>query len=151
MSRRNLAYKVIDRVFLVAYGTEAPTDEEWAAYLGEIERQGVDHTLTIIITGGSGPTAAQRRHLERVIAGHEVPVAVLSDSAAVRAMVAVMSWFNRRLRAFPPEQIYAALSHLEIPTSRAELIQQEIGDLCASLGGDKEPDGWVMRRGDRET
>lgn len=139
MTRRTLTFKVIDRLFLVVYGTEAPTDEEWAVYLAEIERQGVDHTMQIVVTDGGGPTEAQRKHLERLIAAHEVPVAVLTDSAAIRAMVGLMSWFNRRLRAFMPGELRAALAHLEIPTSRAELIAREIANLRQLLGPEREP------------
>jgi len=129
-----MAFKVIDRLFLVAYGTEDPSDAEWAIYLRDIERHGIERTLQLIYTEGSGPSATQRRDLKELLDGRAVPVAVMSSSAAVRGMVTAMSWFNTKIRAFAPADLGEALAYLEIPTSRAELIERELAGLRLSLG-----------------
>jgi hypothetical protein len=130
---RNIAFKVIDRLFIVVYGSADPTDEEWRGYLDEIERHGVDRTMQLVITEGGGPTAAQRRYLEEVLAGRTVPVAVFASSVSVRAMVSAMSWVNRDIRAFSPNGLFDALSYLEIPVSRADLIEREVEKLRLAL------------------
>lgn len=132
---RNIVFKVIDRLFLVAYGTSDPTKEEWAGYLEEVERHGTDRTMHLVFTNGGGPNAGQRRKLEKLLGGRIVPVAVISDSASVRAMVTAMSWVNGEIRVFPPTGMYDALSYLEIPASRADLIVRELGKLRRLLGG----------------
>jgi hypothetical protein len=134
VSNKNLVWAVIDRLFLTVYGLDDPTDQEWDAYLRTIEQHGIVRTMQIVITDGAAPTKAQRRRLERLVAGHEVPVAVLSESTAVRVMVSAFAKLNRRLRAFSPADLAEALAFLQVPNSRIGLIEQEIIRLRRSLG-----------------
>jgi hypothetical protein len=130
---KNLAIKVIDRLFVVVYGPHDPTDEEWDAYLAEAESHGIEQTAQLICTEGGKPTAAQARKLNDRLGGRPVPVAVVSGSQRVRATVTALSWFNRLIKAFPPEALAEALDHLEVPASRTELVAREIRKLRLSL------------------
>jgi len=130
---RNLAIKVIDRLFLVAYGAASPSEEEWANYLAMVERHGIERTMQIIVTDGGEPTSAQRRRLNDLLAGRFVPVAVVSPSATVRETVTALSWFNRKIKAFPPSGLREAIAYLEIPTNRVDLIEKELRKLQAEL------------------
>jgi hypothetical protein len=123
---RNLAIKVIDRLFIVVYGARDPTDEEWDAYLALAEQHGIAQTMQLICTDGGEPTATQRRKLNERLGGRTVPVAVVSSSQRVRATVTALSWFNRRIKAFPLSGLSDALEYLEVPASRTELIEREI-------------------------
>jgi hypothetical protein len=123
---KNLAVKVVDRLFIVACGATAPTGAEWAAYLDLVKHHGVDRTMQIVRTDGGGPMPAQRRELDKVLAGRIVPMAVLSESIRVRWGMTVASWFSRHLRAFRPSELGEALAFLEIPASRADLIEREL-------------------------
>src|SRR5579871_6594936 len=133
----NMAVKVIDRLFIVVYGVAAPTDEEWSAYLRLVERHGVDRTLQLVATDGGEPTAAQHRRLADLLAGRTVPVAVLSGNARVRVTVMALSWFNRRIKAFPPSGLPDALAYLEVPASRAGLIEREVSILRREIEADR--------------
>jgi hypothetical protein len=133
---RNIAYEVIDRLFIVVYGVKDPSDEEWEAYLKLVQRHGIDRTMQLIFTEGGGPTAQQRRYLENILNGRAVPVAVITTSPAIRVMVTAMSWLNRKIRAFPPTGLADALAYLEVPQSRMELIEREMAKLHRSIGGD---------------
>jgi hypothetical protein len=130
---KNLAIKVIDRLFIVVYGTQDPSDEEWGDYLALAERQGIEQTMQLICTDGGEPTASQRRELNERLGGRTVAVAVVSSSQRVRATVTALSWFNRRIKAFPPSGLADALEHLEIPASRTDLIAREIRTLRVEL------------------
>ena len=130
---KTLAFKVIDRLFLVAYGTESPSDGEWTEYLAEVLGHGIDRTMQIIVTQGGEPTRAQRRELNDLLGGRTVPVAVLSPSARVRGTVTALSWLNKKIRAFPPSAIRDAIAYLEIPASRADLIETELLKLQAEV------------------
>ncbi len=131
---KNRAIKVIARLFLVVYGATNPTDEEWRGYLQLVERHGVDRTMQLICTDGGGPTSAQRGELNVLLRGRHVPVAVVTASARVLLTVTALSWFNRRIRAFPPSALRDAIGYLEIPASRTDLIQREITRLQEDLG-----------------
>jgi len=130
---RNMAFKVIDRLFIVVYGAHDPTDEEWIFYLQDVERHGIDRTMQLISTDGGGPTATQRRYLNELLAGRSVPVAVMSSSSAIRGVVTALSWFNRKIRAFAPSGLRDAIAYLEIPASRSDLIEREMNKLRRSL------------------
>jgi hypothetical protein len=135
---KNMAFKVVDRLFIVVYGTGDPTDDEWRHYLKVVEQHGIDRTMQLVFTEGGRPTSSQSGYLnDRVLKGRTVPVAVLSASAGVRARVTALSWFNRKIRAFSPSAIRDALAYLEIPASRTELIGRELDKLRDELGGDR--------------
>jgi hypothetical protein len=98
----NMAFKMVDRVFIVAHGAEDPSDEEWSGYLGAVEHHGIDRTMQLVFTEGRGPTPSLTAGLNDLLAGRTMPVAVFSASAGVRARVTAMSWFNRKFKAFAP-------------------------------------------------
>jgi hypothetical protein len=118
---KNIAIKVIDRLFIVVYGTANPTDQEWEEYLTLVQRHGVEQTVQLISTEGGEPTSTQRRRLNALLGGRMVPVAVVSDQPRIRRTVSSAG-------------LKDALAHLEIPKSRAELIEGEIRALRAQLG-----------------
>lgn len=133
-----LAVKVIDRLFLVAYGTAPPTALEWERYLGTVKAHGIDRTMQLIVTDGGEPDARQRHELHEILGDRTVPVAVVSSSARVRGTVTALSWFNRRIRAFPPSALRDALAYLEIPQSRWDLLEREMDALQREIGqGDR--------------
>jgi hypothetical protein len=132
--KKTMVAKVIDRLFLVVYGTANPTDEEWDAYLELVKRHGIDRTMQLIFTEGGEPSAPQRRKLNELLGGHPVPVAVVSGSVRVRGTVTALSWFNRKIRAFPPSAMHDAIAYLEIPASRQDLIEREMQKLRGELG-----------------
>jgi hypothetical protein len=134
---KHMAYKVIDRLFLVALATAEPTDDEWTTYLEVVERHGIDRTMQLIATDGGVPTSTQRRYLNDKLAGRNVPVAVVSGSTTVRTIVTALSWFNRSIKAFPPSGFREAIAYLEIPASRTELIEREMGKLKLELDSDR--------------
>jgi hypothetical protein len=132
---KNMAIKVIDRLFIVVYGTTDPTDEEWEDYIKLVQHHGIDRTMQLIFTDGGGPSATQRRYLNETLAGRFVPVAVVSTSARIRMTVTGLSWFNRGIKYFAPSSLREAIAYLEIPSSRTELIEREFSRLRLELGG----------------
>jgi hypothetical protein len=134
---RTMAVKVMDRLFLVVFGTADPTDPEWVAYLKLVESHGVDRTMQLILTDGGEPTPMQRRRLNALVAGRAVPTAIVSGSARIRGTVTALSWFNRTIKSFPPSGLREAIAYLELPVTRMELIERESAKLRAVLqGGD---------------
>ena len=92
--------------------------------------------MQLVATKGGGPTSTQRKYLNDLLAGRHVPVAVMSSSTAVRGVVTALSWFNRKIKAFPPEGLADALTYLEIPNPIA-FIRHEMAKLRTSLGRDE--------------
>ena len=90
--------------------------------------------MQLICTDGGEPSASQRRVLNELLEGRTVPVAVVSSSVRVRGTVTALSWFNRKIRAFPPTALREAVAYLEIPASRTDLIARELEQLRTELG-----------------
>lgn len=134
---RNIAIRVVDRLFIVVYGTRDPTDDEWRSYLALVRQHGVERTMQLIVTDGGRPTSAQDRQLTELLDGRPVPVAVVTGSARVRVTVAAQSWFNKQIQAFPQHGLRDALEYLEIPLSRTELIEREVARLREELTQDR--------------
>lgn len=129
----NMATKVVDRLFLVVYGAAPPTAAEWSAYLELVRAHGVERTMQLIFTDGGEPSAAQRVALNELLGGRAVPVAVVSDRIRVRGTVTALSWFNRKIRAFPTSAVRDAIAYLEIPVSRLEILEREVQKLRLEL------------------
>lgn len=136
---KTMAWKVIDRLFVVVYGESDPTDDEWVSFLKDIERHGIDRTMHLTVTTGGGPNETQRRYLNELLDGRPVPVAVLTNSTAIRGMITALSLFNRKIAAFPPNGLRDALAFLEIPARRTELIEHTIQELRGKLGPREAP------------
>ena len=136
---KNMATTRLDRLTLVVLGPNEPTDEEWAAYLEQVERSGVARTQVLIWTNGGAPTWAQLRALDEIVAGRVVPTAVVSPTWWARWGVTALSCFRPRLRAFtpasPPIGLRDALAFLEIPARRGEVVERELGKLRLELDG----------------
>jgi hypothetical protein len=130
----NLRAKVIDGLFLVAFGAFDPTDDEWVRYLALVESHGIDRTRQLIYTDGGGPSAKQRQALTALLAGRVVPTAVVSDRLSVRASVAVLAWINSSVHAYPLSGLADALDFLEVPLSRYALITGALRALQAEIG-----------------
>ena len=127
-----LACGLVDDVVLVALGASALTDED--AHRALVERQGGDGTRQILWTSGP-PTRTLSRALYALFAGRAVPTAVISPVWAVRITVALLSLFDRQVRAFPPARLRDAVAFLGIAPRRYPVIERDLRSLCAELDG----------------
>jgi hypothetical protein len=117
-----MAFKVMDRVLVLAHGVDDPTDDEWFAYVTEIKRQGADLLPQVVLTEGGRPNSVQRKMLTDVLAGRGMKVAVLSKSTLVRGVVTAISWFNRDIRPFEVHELHEAIAYLGVSiTQRAQI------------------------------
>lgn len=96
-------------------GPAPPADDEWKAYVRDVERWLPDLVGTLIVTDGGGPTSAQRRELKEVFAHHgraSVRTAVLSSSLMARGIVNALNLFNPGIRVFRPDAVTDALAYI---------------------------------------
>jgi len=132
---RSLASAVLDRLVIVVYGAGPPHGARIAQLLAPRRAPGREQTAHLVATEGGEPTVEQRRQLGALLAGRRVPVAVISDSARVRGSVTLLSWFHRQVKVFPRVQLADALAHLEIPTTRTDLVEDALRRLRTEVAG----------------
>ncbi len=128
---KNMAFRFIDGLFVVVFGANGPTDQEWLNYIGLVEYHCLNRTMQLVFTDGGGPDYSQRSYFAEIMCDRFVFVAVVSSSIRARALVTVISWFNPRIRFFSQSEqdfprsehaLGSALAYLEIPASRHDDI-----------------------------
>ncbi len=112
----------VGTVLVVSHNSRPPAREEWARYCDLVAAHQATFTAQLVLSQGPGPDATQRQQvLNRLPKGYVIPpTAVLTHSALARGVVTLFNWFTpRAMRAFPPEDLPAAATHLKM--SEAEL------------------------------
>ena len=119
---RTMAFQRVGRVFVLAHPLQAPSPQEWQAYIDAVRSQpNVEEMRTLVVTEGGGPDSVQRGHLNEALGGRPTRVAILSPARGVRMVVTALSFFNPLIRAFLPDQIAAALDHLDLDANERRL------------------------------
>lgn len=126
-----LACAVIDDVHIAVHGKKDPDDADWAAYIaaGRKVLEHHDEPRVLVLTYGGNPSGAQRAKLNELNAGLSPLVAVMVDSRIARGAVIALSWFNPRIKAFPLNDLDAALTHLQLDASATQRVKDAIEEL----------------------
>ncbi|MBL8974151.1 MAG: serine/threonine protein kinase [Myxococcales bacterium] len=117
------------RAYMVlVHGTRVPSDEEWDRYVAQIEAHGSSLQGFLIITAGGGPTSSQRRGLKLAcdrLGINQVRTAVVSSDRLTRGIVIALSLVGPNIRAFRPDALEQALTHIQaVGPDRAALIAE---------------------------
>ncbi len=127
--------EIVDGVLLVVHGHEPPSDDEWEAYLAQVKLVvATGRPRAMAVTEGGAPSLSQRTQLNRILRGTRAIGAVVSDSGFVRGIVTALSWFNRGVRSFSPEDFEAACAHLELSDAQLHGLRSRLDALRDSLG-----------------
>jgi hypothetical protein len=137
---RNLATKEIDfatkdvgPLILMVFGVAKPSDLEWTAFLGRLQRRETDGTAHLISTSGGAPSAAQRRSFNELFDCHATPLAVISASAGLPLSLWMHSCYDRQVHVFQPSEVREAIASLPVPASRIDFLTRELRSLRETL------------------
>jgi hypothetical protein len=133
-----MAWRTDGRVNVVVHGTRSPTDLEWATYLNETREisQRPDFCLIVLSRGGS-PDGKQRALLTSSIpkGARKPPVALLTDSALVRGVIAAFGLFNPLMKAFPTRDLDAAALYLGLTRTERDRVEKLLVEIEAEVQG----------------
>jgi hypothetical protein len=121
-----LSYERSGQTLVVVHTSEAPSDEDWNAW---VERMGEsDYKNILIISRGGGPTAAQRRRTNKFWAGKQVPrFSLVTTSRFVIGIVKAFNWFlDDQLKPFHPNDFEQALGYIEVPEPERDALRMTI-------------------------
>jgi hypothetical protein len=136
-----MAFGKVDKYVVVVHGKQAPTDEEWNAYMDFNARHflpGQEMRL-LVVTDGGAPTASQRMVLNERLSAHrrEDPksflTAIITASTLVRGVATAISWFHPVVRAFSDTNLGDAFQYLGVPSNYHDEIRRTIKGLKAEL------------------
>lgn len=126
-------------VHIVVHADEAPSDEEWEAYLEDATSHAKDIKGLLVYTQQHGPSAAQRARSSEAFSaiGADFNTAIMAGSRLVMGMVTALSWvIGSRVKAFSTRDFESAADYLEL--SGEERIQARVvlRQLARSAGRD---------------
>ncbi|MET0343755.1 MAG: hypothetical protein ABW252_22265 [Polyangiales bacterium] len=111
-----LAFELLERErVVVSYaGPHANRQDEWDRYI-ELMQARTDASMRfLVLHDGSAPTVRDQQRIGSIARPHRPLVALVSSSNALRFVASAFSLINRRIRFFAPDDMDAALSHLEL-------------------------------------
>ena len=130
---RNMGFKIIGNLVIAVYNEKPPTDEDHKLTLAAYLKLDPTRTKALVVTGGGAPTTLQRKDFTEAFQGHDFQSAVVTDSAMARAIVTAISWFNKKMKAFPRAKMEDAFKFLEIPPGMYDRVHKEIQTIEAGL------------------
>lgn len=126
---KNVAYKQIGSVVICYYNADAPTPQDHQESIEFFRKLDFRYVRVLAISEGGSPSAIQRKEFNDALEGHEIPLAVVTDSMFVRGTLTAYSWFNRNVKAFPVTGIDSALRYLKVPETQHEKFFKEVSSL----------------------
>jgi hypothetical protein len=121
----------------VSASDKAPSNEDWEIYLQFLKQHLRTEVVTrcIVYERCDGISAVQRKRLRDVTGPFKPIVAVLTTSSMAKGIVTALSWFNKRFKAFSPEDKVGALQHIGLQPSMADSVWRLIQRLSDELDG----------------
>jgi hypothetical protein len=118
-----LAFKVVERhgvrVALCLHTINPPPQHEWDAVMHELGHAGPQSQppRLLVVTDGGAPDAKQRSQLRDLWNGQSIKVSAIVPgygNAVKRGVMTALSWLNANLKFFTPDEVEAALSHVDL-------------------------------------
>ena len=130
MRTRNASGRWLGEFLVFVHASEAPSDAEWEELLSLFRAASEEGRLRVLVyTEGGAPNARQRALLNEILAGLKPRVAVLTTSAAARAVGVAISWFNPDLRVFAGDELGRGLDHLDVNQGERRILTQALKEL----------------------
>jgi hypothetical protein len=111
---------------ILIHTAEKTAQEDWSAHvrlLGTLNKVHGAATQNLVFSDGAKPTQAQTDELSAAMVSREFPTAVVTKSATVRFIIAVLTLRKWHIRPFSPSEPAAILDHLKVdPKARAQVI-----------------------------
>lgn len=125
--------RTLGALLVLVHTEKNPTNDEWQRFLDELRRVGVKQARVLVRTEGAAPDTLQRQQFNDLLAGHPLPLAVLSDSRVVRGVGTALRWFNPAIRVLPSADLAGALAHVRVAPSEHDAVLRTLGELRAEL------------------
>ena len=131
-----MAYLMAGETHVACHRPVAPSDEEWSAYLGHIERHLGRLTGILAFAPGSGPTFAQQRQSAAFWkkADTRPPIAVLTESRLVVRAAGALKWFMPdQIRAFGTWDPEPSFTHARVEPGQRDRVLRVLRGLATKL------------------
>lgn len=133
---RTMAWRFEGRLAVAVHTKASPSNGEWQRFLNEAVRAGVDGRFRLfVVSYGGGPDGEQRRALSAVAEKTSTPpMAMLTDSKLVRALMFAISFINRSTKVVGLNDGDEAFTFLGLNAAERETAGRLRRELEAELG-----------------
>ena len=126
--RPTMAHARCRSYMVLVHSMRAPSDEEWSRYVAQVEVHSAAIQGFLVLSDGGGPTSNQRRTLKQMLERAGLSsrwAAVVSRDRLTRGIVIALNLFEPNIRAFRPDELEQALTHIRAGgPDRAALIAE---------------------------
>lgn len=130
---KNFVWADKGRLSIAVHNAKPPSDLEWTRFLNHVRsRKDITDQRILVWTDGGSPDAHQRRALEEVIRKHipdPAPMAVLTSSLIVRAVMKLASFFNPLIKCYAPDESSSALAYLGLSPDERAFVSRQLAEL----------------------
>jgi hypothetical protein len=130
----NVAFKIImGKWILCVYGPLDATNEDVAEIIKVMRTLNLKQVRMLTYTMGGTLSAQQRKEINAVVEGYNPPLAVLIANPLARGVITALSWFNKNVKAFSPDDELDAFNYLGIPVDMQEQCSEELHRLIEEM------------------
>jgi hypothetical protein len=122
-------YKLVRQIHVAVHSTASPSDDEWRAYLDNIQEwlRRIDGIFSFTV--GGGPNARQREAAVQFWRQQprQPPIAVVTPSLLVVRMAGALSWFMpSQIKAFTPRNVGKAYDYLKLASEQRAAVENGV-------------------------
>lgn len=130
----NVVFKIIKGKWLLCvYGKHDATNDDVAEIIRVMRTLDLKQIRMLTYTMGGTLTAPQRKEINAVVEGYYPVLAVLIANPLARGVITALSWFNRNVKAFAPDDEFDAFAYLGIPDDLHEHCSDELHRLIEEM------------------
>ena len=130
-----MAWRFEGRLVVAVHTKASPSNGEWQRFLNEAVNAGVDGDFRLfVVSYGGGPDGEQRRALARIVDKSTAPpMAMLTDSKLIRALMFAFSFINPTTKVLGLDDGDSAFAFLRLDAEQRETARRLRRELEAEL------------------
>jgi hypothetical protein len=112
-------------ILVIAHPALGPTRDDWEQLCRALRAQNATARGQLVVSLGGAPDAAQRKRALAELPKGFVPrpVAVVTESLAVRGIITALNWvLNDNHRSFAPNDAAGVAEHLQVSRAEADAL-----------------------------
>lgn len=130
----NVLFKIMmGKWLLCVYGKQDATDDDVAEIIKVMRTLDLKQVRMLAYTMGGTLSTRHRKEINTVVDGKFPPLAVLIGSPMARGVITALSWFNRNVKAFAPDEEIDAFVYLGVPQELYPHCSQELHRLIDEM------------------
>jgi hypothetical protein len=132
--QRTMAWRFAGRLIVAVHRKASPTNVEWQRFLNDSLQAGVNPQWRLLVVSyGGGPDGAQRQQLMQTMRNQVTPMAMMTGSVIVRAIMSALTFFNPTMTVVDLHKDEDAYEFLGLSSAERDTARKLRAELEAEL------------------